>query len=94
MVPGTLAGELSALSDLPRNATTVVERPAVLWKLSIDNLRRLQAEEPLLAAIFMQLVLKGSLSFIVGRWYTDAEATLVAAKIDYDMLLSALASRQ
>ena len=67
MVPGTLAGELSALSDLPRNATTVVERPAVLWKLSIDNLRRLQAEEPLLAAIFMQLVLKGSLSFIVGR---------------------------
>ena len=67
MVPGTLAGELSALSDLPRNATTVVERPAVLWKLSIDNLRRLQAEEPLLAAIFMQLVLKGSLSLIVGR---------------------------
>jgi sulfate permease, SulP family len=63
MVPGTLAGELSALSDLPRNATAVVECPAMLWKLSIDNLRRLQAEEPLLGSIFLQLVLKGSFFF-------------------------------
>ncbi|KAJ7912514.1 sulfate transporter family-domain-containing protein [Mycena leptocephala] len=75
MVPGTLAGELSALSNLPRNASVVVERAAVLWKLSVHNLRRLEDQEPILARQFMQLVLK-------------------AAKIDNDILLSALAARQ
>lgn len=59
MVPGTLAGELSALAGLPRNATVVVERQAVLWKLSIPNLRRLEKDNPALATTFMQLVLKG-----------------------------------
>ncbi|KAJ6558135.1 sulfate transporter family-domain-containing protein [Mycena capillaripes] len=75
MVAGTLAGELSALSNLPRNASVVVERSAVLWKLSLDNLRRLEEEEPALAMKFTQLVLK-------------------VAKIDTDILLSALATRQ
>ncbi|KAA1470874.1 hypothetical protein DENSPDRAFT_775282 [Dentipellis sp. KUC8613] len=75
MVPGTIAGELSALSGLPRNATVVVERPAVLWKLSIESMRRLEREKPDLARMFMALVVK-------------------AAKVDYDILLSALATRQ
>ncbi|KAK2462413.1 hypothetical protein APHAL10511_005719 [Amanita phalloides] len=75
MFAGTLAGELSALSDLPRNATAVVERPAVLWKLSSENLRRLRMEQSDLATVFTHLVLK-------------------SAKIDYDTLLGALASRQ
>ncbi|KAJ7021466.1 sulfate transporter family-domain-containing protein [Mycena alexandri] len=75
MVAGTLAGELSALSDLPRNASVVVEHPAVLWKLSVSGLRRLEDEEPVLARKFTQLVLK-------------------AAKIDTDILLAALATRQ
>ena len=35
MVAGTLAGELSALSDSTRNATVIVEQAAVLWKLSL-----------------------------------------------------------
>src|ERR1700736_4087475 len=59
MVPGTLAGELSALSGLPRNATVVVEREAVLWKLSTENMRRLEIDDPALARTFVQLVLKG-----------------------------------
>lgn len=75
MFPGTLAGELSGLSDTLRNATVVVERPAVLWKLSSENLRQLRREEPALATAFTHLVLK-------------------SAKIDYDILLGALASRQ
>jgi SulP family sulfate permease len=58
MVPGTLAGELSALSGLARNATVVVEQSCVLWKLSLDSLRRLESENPTLAAAFVQLVLK------------------------------------
>ncbi|KAJ7207976.1 sulfate transporter family-domain-containing protein [Mycena pura] len=75
MVPGTLAGELTALSGLPRNSAVVVERAAVLWRLSVQSLRRLETEEPVLARRFTQLVLK-------------------AAKIDNDILLAALASRQ
>ncbi|KAF7293231.1 Sulfate transporter family protein [Mycena chlorophos] len=60
MVPGTLAGELSALSNLPRNASVMVERPAVLWRLSVSSLRRLEEEEPALARRFTQLVLKAA----------------------------------
>ncbi|KAJ3498518.1 hypothetical protein NLJ89_g10210 [Agrocybe chaxingu] len=75
MVAGTVAGELSALADAPRNATVVVEHPAVLWKLGNEEIRKLQAEEPELARVFIQLVLK-------------------AAKLDYDILLAAIASRQ
>lgn len=59
MIPGTLAGELSAMSNLPRNATAVVERPAVLWKLTTQNMRRLESEEPALSRLFMHLILKG-----------------------------------
>jgi SulP family sulfate permease len=91
MVPGTLAGELSALSNSPRNATVVVERQAVLWKLSIQNLRHLEADNPVLAWTFLQLVLKGTNSSDC----MDVEINLFSvAKIDYDTLLSALAARQ
>ncbi|KAH9165177.1 sulfate transporter family-domain-containing protein [Lactarius sanguifluus] len=74
MVPGTLAGELSGLAGLARNATVVAERPAVVWRLSVDALRRLEAERPDLARAFTALVLK-------------------AAKLDFDILLSAVATR-
>ncbi|KAH6901521.1 vacuole protein [Coprinopsis sp. MPI-PUGE-AT-0042] len=75
MVAGTVAGELSALSDSPRNATVVVEQPAVLWRLSTRNLDKMQVEKPELARVFVRLVLK-------------------AAKVDYDILLTAIAARQ
>uniref|UniRef100_A0A0W0FIS6 Putative vacuole protein n=1 Tax=Moniliophthora roreri TaxID=221103 RepID=A0A0W0FIS6_MONRR len=75
MVPGTLAGELSALSNLPRNATVIAERPAILWKLTIENLKRLETEEPEVARIFIQMVLKSCkidydilLSAVLCRW--------------------------
>ncbi|KAG6889464.1 hypothetical protein C0995_000991 [Termitomyces sp. Mi166 len=58
MVPGTVAGELSALSALPRNATVVVERAVTLWKLSTENIARLEVEEPKLARYFLRLVFK------------------------------------
>ncbi|THG94962.1 hypothetical protein EW026_g6596, partial [Hermanssonia centrifuga] len=75
MVAGTVAGELSALSETPRNATCTVERQAVVWKLSTESLRRMEVEHAQLAKSFTKLVLK-------------------AAKLDYDILLSALAARQ
>lgn len=59
MVAGTLAGELSGLSGLERNATVVVERQAVLWKLSRENLLKLQKENPQLAQTFTRLVMRG-----------------------------------
>lgn len=60
MVSGTLAGELSGLAGLARNATVVVERTAVLWRLDGDTLRRLETERPELARTFTALVLKGA----------------------------------
>ncbi|KAL0067029.1 hypothetical protein AAF712_006019 [Marasmius tenuissimus] len=75
MVSGTLAGELSALSDLERNATVWVERDAVVWKLGRQQFERLGQENPTLEKMLVRMVLK-------------------SAKVDYDILLSALASRQ
>lgn len=59
MVAGTVAGELSALSGSPRNATCTVERDAVVWKLSVENLRKMESERPELANTFTKLALKG-----------------------------------
>jgi SulP family sulfate permease len=58
MVPGALAGELTALSGLPRNATVVVEKPCVAWKLTVQSLWQLERENPTLAGRFIRLVLK------------------------------------
>jgi SulP family sulfate permease len=60
MVAGTLAGELSAVSGTSRNATAIVERDAILWRLGTDDLQRLEEEEPSLARAFMKLILKCS----------------------------------
>jgi SulP family sulfate permease len=64
MVPGTLAGELSGLAGLARNATVVVERTAVLWRLDGDALRRIETERPELARTFTALVLKGACCYV------------------------------
>lgn len=60
MVAGTVAGEMSALSDSPRNATVMAEAPSVLWKLSKKNIQRLQIEEPELSRVLVQLILRGA----------------------------------
>ncbi|KAL4066573.1 sulfate transporter family-domain-containing protein [Scleroderma citrinum] len=60
MVSGTLAGELSGLSGLPRNATVMVERSAVLWRLSRTSMRQLEQDHPHLAQTFVRLVLKAA----------------------------------
>lgn len=59
MVPGALAGELTGLSGLERNATVVVERDAVVWKLSRERLKTLEKEQPELARVFTRLVMRG-----------------------------------
>ena len=59
MVAGTLAGELSALSESARNATGVVERHAVVWKLSVASLRRMETEQAEMARTLVMLILKG-----------------------------------
>lgn len=59
MVPGTLAGELSGLADMPRNATVIAEKAPVLWKLTNENWALFKEEQPGLAHRFIELVLKG-----------------------------------
>jgi len=62
MVPGALAGELTGLSGLERNATVLVERDAVVWKLSREMLKVLEKDQPELARVFTRLVMR-------GEWY-------------------------
>ena len=59
MVGGTLAGELTGLAGMPRNADMVTEKPSVLWKLSNENWALFKKEQPTLAHRFVELVLKG-----------------------------------
>lgn len=95
MVAGTIAGELSALSESPRNATCVVERPAVVWKLSVANMRRVEVEHPELARTLMKLLLKGELCYVSCMTHLGlTRRPSLAAKLDYDILLSSLATRQ
>jgi sulfate permease, SulP family len=58
MVPGTLAGELTALSGEPRNATVMVERDAVVWRLNSEKLREMEGSHPELTMQFTKMVLK------------------------------------
>jgi SulP family sulfate permease len=59
MVAGTLAGEMTGLAGMPRNADMVAEKPGVLWKLSNDDWALFKKEQPTLAHRFVELVLKG-----------------------------------
>lgn len=60
-VAGTLSGELTALAGEPRNATVSAERQSVLWKISTEDLNRLEKEHPEDASLFVKLVLKSKL---------------------------------
>lgn len=59
MVAGTIAGDLSALSDTKRNATVVAERDGTVWKIDMEGLRRMEREQPDTARDFFQVVLRG-----------------------------------
>ncbi len=59
MVAGTIAGDLSTLSDTARNATVVAERDCILWKMDKEGLERLEKEKPGVAQRYIRIVLKG-----------------------------------
>jgi SulP family sulfate permease len=59
MVAGTLAGELTGLAGMPRNADMTAEKASVLWKLSNEDWALFKKEQPTLAHRFVELVLKG-----------------------------------
>ena len=59
MVAGTLAGELTGLAGMPRNADVVAEQASVLWRLSNEDWALFKKEQPTLAHRFVELVLKG-----------------------------------
>ncbi len=73
MVSGTVAGELSALSNMPRNATMVVERDVVLWKLSREALGRMQEEKPIFAKQLVEAILKCKQP-LSSPWVDDTHA--------------------
>lgn len=59
MVAGTMAGDMSALSETTRNCSVVAERESVLWKLSQERLDQMVKEQPEVAQAFIKMVLKG-----------------------------------
>lgn len=67
MVAGTMAGDLSTLSDTPRNATVMAERDGLLWKLDKEALRSLEKAKPDVAREFIHIVLKGEWASRLGR---------------------------
>ena len=69
MVAGTIAGDLSTLSETSRNATVVVERDCVLWKLNKESLNRLEVDNPEVARKFIRIVLKGDFAQSPGVRY-------------------------
>ena len=66
MVAGTIAGDLSTLSDTCRNATVVAERDCVLWKLEKEALGDLETNHAAIAQTFTRIVLKGKSMKMLG----------------------------
>ncbi|OCF36928.1 vacuolar protein [Kwoniella heveanensis BCC8398] len=58
MVAGTIAGDLSTLSETKRTCTVVAERDCVLWKMDKAGLETLEKEKPETARRFIKIVLK------------------------------------
>jgi SulP family sulfate permease len=67
MVAGTIAGDLSTLSETPRNCTVVSEGEGMLWKMDGEGLKRLEREDAEVARVFIRVVLKGELSYLTQR---------------------------
>ena len=92
MVAGTIAGDLSTLSDTSRNATVVAERECVLWKLDKEGLARLEEERGGVARRFIRIVLKGGSFPIsrVGEWMLTGGWVSLAVAEEQDVLSSHL----
>jgi SulP family sulfate permease len=54
--PGAMIGELGFVLGYPASATVVTDLPSSVYRMSKENLKRLEAEQPQLAAAFHKLV--------------------------------------
>jgi len=89
MVAGTLAGELTGLAGMPRNADVMAEKASVLWRLSNEDWALFKTEQPTLAHRFVELVLKGVIEQSTHLLTPPLTDTFSVAKNDYDALISA-----
>jgi len=62
MLAATVAGELSMMSRIKRNATVVAGQSSHLWKLDIDSWDRLEREKPEIAREFTRILLRSEFS--------------------------------
>jgi SulP family sulfate permease len=56
--PGTIVGELSFYLGTPASATVSAVSPSVVYRLSSENLQRLELDDPLVAAVLHRFLIK------------------------------------
>ncbi|MDX1569244.1 MAG: SulP family inorganic anion transporter [Xanthomonadales bacterium] len=56
MCAGAVVGELGMILNEPRTATVVADRASIIYKLSKDNLSRMEKEAPDLAVAFLEFI--------------------------------------
>jgi SulP family sulfate permease len=68
--PGAIVGELSAYLNTPAAATVTAAQPSIVYRLSVENLQRLERQDPLTAAVFHRFILKRTGSRLVNTTET------------------------
>lgn len=58
MGPGTVVGEMGVYTGAPRSASIVMDDPGTVYRLSAENLRKMENEEPGIASQFHQFVVR------------------------------------
>lgn len=56
--PGTVVGEIGVYVDSPRTATVISDVPTVLYRLTVEALKMMHDNEPMLAADFQKFIIQ------------------------------------
>jgi len=73
MAPGTVVGELGFYLAQPASASVVVQEPGTVYRFSVDALRRMQENDPKLAALFHEFMAR-----LLGERLANMNTTLQA----------------
>ena len=58
MIGRTVVGEMGYYRSQPRTASVVADIPTTAYRLSVDRLRRMESEQPEIAAAFHTMIVR------------------------------------